>query len=346
MAQISSNFKHVISVSGSHGKTSTTAMLYNCLKCAKKFPTVHIGGLINNNKFGFIEGKNDYFVTEACEYHDSFLKLNSTVSVILNIEAEHLDYFKTLDNEKKSYQQFANKSKFVISGFGCVNFNNGLTFGKNADITAKNIRHNKGKYTFDCYVKNKFYGTIKLGVYGKHNINNALAVIGVCIALKINKTCVMKGLGLGINVKRRFEVISNAPNLIVHDYAHHPTEIAKTINLFKQVAKNRIMVVFQPHTFSRTKSLFNNFVLCFKNLNNVLILKTYSAREKYDKYGSAYALYKELKLYNNNIKYCANFDYAKKIIQKNLQKNYDILILGAGDIDVLANNIKDWNFVL
>ena len=340
---ISSTYKKVISISGSHGKTSTTAMIYNCLKASNCEPTLHIGGIIEGNEFGFVKGKTDYFITEACEFHNSFLDLKSDVAVILNIEPEHLDYFKSFKNEKKSFQKFANNSKVVIAHKNCQILN-ATKFGNNGQIIAKNIKLNNHRYSFDCYIDGVFFVHINLGAYGKHNINNALAVIGVCKTLNINKKYIQQGLSESLKIERRFQVINNSSNLIIHDYAHHPTEIQKTIATFKEISgKKNILVVFQPHTYSRTKSLFKDFINCFINCENLLLIKSYSAREKYDKTASAFALYNVLKKHNKNISYCASFDVAKQMISKKLKQNYNVLILGAGDVEMIANSLKHFN---
>ncbi len=338
---ISKNFKYVISVAGSHGKTTTTAMLFSCLNCANKYPSLHLGAQLKNQDFGFVLQKNQYFITEACEYKDSFLQLHSNIGIILNVEPEHLDYFKTFNNEIKSFNKFAQNSENVI----CINNEiinkKDYTFGDcYSDIYAKNIEIVNHKYHFDCFYKNKYFAHIELGAVGLYNVTNALSVIMACIILKIPKKYIIQGLKEFKGVKRRFEVLGNDEHFVVHDYAHHPTEIKKTIATFKEnVGNKKILVVFQPHTFSRTKSLYNDFLTCFNECDKLLLVKTYPAREKYDKTCSAYKLYKDIKSVECN--YCANFSLVVKKILNYLQKNYAVLILGAGDIDEVAYRIRD-----
>lgn len=336
---ISQKFDNVISIAGSHGKTSTTEMIYNCLFVAGKNPTLHIGGIINGSAFGFVSGDKNYFVTEACEYHDCFLSLKSKIGVVLNVEPEHLDYFKSFDNEKLSYNKFLKNSSLTISNFESENKNN-FTFGfYNKNVTAKNITLKNGKYSYDAYVNNKYFAHIDLGCYGKHSIINSLAVIGVCVLLNIPKKYVKIGLGRQLNIKRRFEIIKKNP-FVVHDYAHHPTEIKETIQTFKKCTDKKVLVVFQPHTYSRTKTLFNEFLKCFDDVNELYIIKTYSAREKFDKTASGFALYKALKSKGKNCKYYASYLVAKEKIQEKTIQGYDVLILGAGDIENLAYSLK------
>ncbi len=338
---IAKDFKYVISVAGSHGKTTTTAMLFSCLNCAKKEPSLHIGAQLKNQDFGFVLQKYKYFITEACEYKDSFLQLKSNISIILNVEPEHLDYFKNYQNEVKSFNKFAQNSKKVI----CINNNlinkKNYTFGdENSDIYAKNIKIINHRYHFDCFYKNNFFIHIELDAVGLYNVMNALSVIMTCIILNIPKKYIAMGLKNFIGVKRRFELLGNDKYFIVHDYAHHPTEIKKTIATFKEnVIDKKILVVFQPHTFTRTKNLYNDFLSCFNDCDKLILFKTYPAREKYDKNYSAYSLYKNIK--NVDCSYCASFSVAIKNIEKFLQKKYAVLILGAGDIDEVAYKLCD-----
>lgn len=338
LGYISQKYNNVISVAGSHGKTSTTEMIYNCFIVAGKNPTLHIGGIIKGNQFGFVKGGNNYFITEACEYHDCFLHLKSNIGIVLNVEPEHLDYFKSFENEKLSYGKFLECSNKCVSNF--QSNNTSFSFGfNNENIVARNITIKNGKYSYDSYVNNEFYAHIDLGCYGKHSVVNSLAVIGVCIFANIDKKYVKIGLSKPLNIKRRFEIIKKEP-LIVHDYAHHPTEIKETISTFKNCASKKILIVFQPHTYSRTKTLFNEFLKCFDDADELFILKTYSAREKFDKSASAFALFKQLKLKNKNCKYFSSFDLIKKEILKKCSQDFAVLILGAGDIENLAYSFK------
>ena len=322
LAFVASNYKNVISVAGSHGKTTTTAMLYSCLKYAGLSPTLHIGGVIEGANFGFVEGDKKYFITEACEYHDSFLTLKSKLGIIVSIESEHLDYFKTYKNELLSYQKFSNNCDELVTYADC-------------DICAKNIKIIDHKYHFDVFNKEKFIIHIELKALGKYNISNALLVIKACKKLGIDNKSIYLGLKNCPSVKRRFEIISTSPTLIVHDYAHHPTQVKNTISTFRQCVKNKVLVVFQPHTYSRTKYFFEQFLNSFCYADEVFIIKTYPAREKYDKEGSAFRLYKTLKS-KQHCEYFASFKRAKIEIDNKLKQGYSVLILGAGDIEKLA----------
>ena len=341
LGQIAKDFKNVISVAGSHGKTSTTAMIYSCLKQAGKNPTLHIGGELYGSNFGLILGDSNYFITEACEYHDSFLKLNSNIGIILNIEPEHLDYFGNFENEINSYKKFAKNSKKIIAfDNGYINDSKIITFGKeNSDVIAKNIKLINGKYEYDVYINKKYFLHITLGAQGEYNITNSLAAIYACKLLGIKRQYISQGLKEYTPVKRRYEILSQNP-YIVHDYAHHPTEIQNTIKTFTRHTNSKILVVFQPHTYSRTKTLMNEFLNCFGKVHKVLFIKTYSAREKYDKTSSAYSLYKKYKQLGKSCDYSASFNVAKTKIERLICKGYSVLILGAGDVCNLAYKFK------
>ncbi len=340
LGKIAKNYKNVISVAGSHGKTSTTKMIYNCLNLAGKNPTLHIGGITFGQDFGFVFGENDFFVTEACEYHDCFLNLKSKVGVVLNVEPEHLDYFKNFENEKNSYEKFLSGCEYKVAKFALSPQKDICTFGAGGNIIAKNIRESGGKFSYDCFVNKKFYAHIDLGTFGKHSVINSLAVIGVCEHFGISKKYVKIALSRDIEIKRRFEIIQKKPRLIVHDYAHHPSEIVETIETFSKFAKRKILVVFQPHTYSRTKNLMQDFVKSFEKCQKVIIMKTYPAREKFDKSGSAFSLYKKIKQNNKSCKYFASIFKIKREIMKKQNSCYDILILGAGDIEKLAEILR------
>lgn len=341
LSLIASNFKYVISIAGSHGKTTTSAMLFFCLNCAKKQPSLHIGAQLKNYDFGFVLQKNKYFITEACEYKDSFLKLNSNIGIILNVEPEHLDYFKSYENEIASFNKFSKNSEKTICLNSDLIFKKDYTFGDElSTIYAKNIKIINHKYCFDCYYNNKCLMHVKLGAVGLYNVTNALAVIMTCLILKIPKKYILEGLKNFNGVKRRFEILKNDDDFVVHDYAHHPTEIKKTIATFKENALNKkILVVFQPHTFSRTKSLYKDFLTCFNDCDKLLLVKTYPAREKYDKTSSAFKLYKDMK--NVDCEYCANFNLAVEKILKALKNKYAVLILGAGNVDEIAYKVSE-----
>lgn len=337
LAMILKDYKNTICISGAHGKTTTTALIYEILQTAKKCPSLHLGGNLVSLKNSYCYAEKNYIACEACEYKDSFLELKPTIGVILNIAPEHLDYFKTFENVKKSFAQFAKQSEFLVVNGECeISHKNKITFGyNNADFTAKNIVLQKnGKYSFDCYYKKNFYLKIKLNLIGKHNILNALASIAVAHLLQVDKDDIYKALANFKGVERRFEFL-HKKKFIVHDYAHHPDEIASSIKETKLFYKKKLLIVFQPHTYSRTKTLMDKFVNVL-SIPNVVILPTYSAREKYDKSGSALTLAKKL---GKNAVYIQEKKKATEYIMDKINMGYGVLFLGAGDIYSLAKNI-------
>ena len=347
---ISKQFKNVIAISGTHGKTTTTAMIaYIFMICGLK-PTVHIGGDFDYINGNVSLGDNDYFITEACEFRDSFLTLKPTVSVINNIEVEHLDYFKNYENEIKSFNKFASQTKkvcFINSKYkSLLKKEEGLKtygFSNSNSLYVRNIKKGSdSKYSFDCYQGKNYVGNFKLNVYGKHNIENALAAISVCLHFGIDYNAIYLGLKTFTNVHRRFEVVGLYKScMMLHDYAHHPTEILNTIKTCKEVFKKKVVCIFQPHTYSRTKTLIENFSKCFDGLDCLYLLKTYSARERFEYLGSAD--YLKDRILKSSPNFLIKGVYSKKEFIRTIKKenisDCVLLFLGAGDIEKLPNKI-------
>ena len=349
---VAKNYKNVISVAGSHGKTTTTAMVSKIFCDAGLNPTVHIGGEVDFIDGNVKVGAKDFFITEACEYVDSFLSLKSDVGVILNIQKDHLDYFKNLSNIKKSFAKFAHNTKKDGLIVYCaddenVNFkinNKSISYsamGKGL-LTAKNIKeYQSGRYSFDCCFLEKKLCKIKLGVFGKHNVLNALAAVAVAlnygVDLKIIKASLLNFKG----VKRRFEEYPSVNGArVFHDYAHHPTEIKAIIELAKNMTENDVFVIFQPHTYSRTKLLIDEFVTCFRGAREILIYKTYPAREKPELGFDQTELSSRLLKAGEKSKSFIDYYSMKRYIQSQLKVGDILLILGAGDIENFAKYIQ------
>lgn len=329
LAEVSKNYKNVIAISGAHGKTSTTEMVAEIFIDAGLKPTVHIGGIsckFNNN---ILLGKKKFFICEACEYKNSFLNLRPSTSAILNVEAEHLDFFKTFSNVKKGFDKFESLSKTCFK----VDKKRSLVYCKKFFVQAKNIYHlGNGKYGFDVFKNNQYIGKIYLNAVGKHNVLNSLVAISIALKYKVPFKKISQTLQNYKGVKRRYQIITEKPNFIVCDYAHHPTEIKKIIISTKRFRKGKIILAFQPHTYSRTATLFDNFVKSLSLADEVHIVKTYSAREKFFEKGSAKNLADSIK----NSFYHSSMLNAFKNIKKHLKQGDTLLILGAGNIDELA----------
>lgn len=332
---LTKNYKNVISIAGTHGKTTVTSMISEIFLNAKLNPTIHIGGESVNINSNVFCGENDFFITEACEYRRSFLKFKTDVAVILNIEEDHPDCYKNYDEIFSAFNTFATNAKEKVVSLSNLKLNNEpITFNfNNANYTTNNIRkHNLG-YSFNVYKNNKFVKRFVLNIFGKHNILNALCSIAVADFFNIDSNIIYNSLCNFKGIKRRFEKIESKKinGEIYADYAHHPTEIKKLIEETKTFHKP-IICLFQPHTYSRTKKYFENFLTCFDDCYQILIYKTYSAREKYDKKGSAKFLYEKLKENNKNVYYFSNLKSVLKHLKKYSKSNCIVLVVGAGDI--------------
>lgn len=364
LGEISKNYQNVVAVAGSHGKTTTTALIYNILKIAGEKPSLHLGGILKEEKTNFMIGEKKYFVTEACEYCDNFLYLKPKVSVVTNIEPEHLDYFKTFENQKNSFDKFKKQSEVVFDkkNFYAKNIgynkNGKLCFDlfflsknlfnlkickkgiKNFKKTQKNVKNLikilkiKKKYDFLLPKKEHFC----VNICEKVNIENIYFAYVVCDFLGISKKNIKKGIENFKGVKLRFEkVITKKFANVILDYAHHPTEIQKTIETAEEIFFGRkIIYIFQPHTFSRTKNLLNEFLFTFKNIDNLFLFKTYSAREKESDGISAKELKEILK------GKCEYFDNVQDLLSrlKHESENVVLIFIGAGDLPKLLYDEK------
>lgn len=357
LGMLSSQFK-TISISGCHGKTTTTGMISSVLLHLDKKPNIHIGGILKEIDDNVYEGNSDLFVTEACEYKDSFLFLSSEIGVILNIKPDHLDYFQSFNNVKKSFLQFAkniNKNGVLIVNGDDFNARaitklskncNSLTFGlgENNYYSATDIyEYDCGKFSFSCKISDKKY-EFKLPIYGFHNIFNALATIAVCDFLKIQPNMIKYGIENFKGISRRFEKVYEDENkIIIHDYAHHPDEIKASIESGKELKKDKLIVVFQPHTFSRTRDFFKEFCQSLSLADEVWLLPIYPAREKPLKGVSSFKMYKEIKKNIKKTRYFASFSSIFNKLSK-IKENSLILILGAGDVEQLARMCENKRF--
>lgn len=336
LSEVSKNFKSVIAVAGCHGKTTCTAMLTHIFHSAKKSFTAHIGGndLIFSN---FYQCGNDYFITEACEYKKNFLTLTPNVAIVLNSDVDHLECYDGELDLLNSYIKFLDNANVRIGLFKDLKVENLISFGfdDSSDYYAKNIVENEGTISFSVYERNVKLGSIKLNIYGKHNVLNALAATTVARSLGFDFDSIKNGLQSFCGVERRFEKIGSVNGgICIADYAHHPNELRAVIRTIKKNVDGKLYVVFQPHTYSRTKSLFKEFVKVLSPLNNLLIYKTFAAREYFDDAGSGLTLSQSLK------KSCYG-DSVKDIISflKNVTCEDKIIFLGAGDIYSIAKNV-------
>ena len=357
LGQIAKKYKNVITISGSHGKTTTTGLIATCFLNAGLEPTIHIGGILKQIKGNVKIGKNNYFITEACEYVDSFLFIHGNTTVALNVEPDHLDYFKTFDNLKNSFQKYLNNTRPL--GLNIINADDNslqnlkskrklISYGINnkyAWITARNLRKGKmSKYSFDVYLKDKKLFRVKMPLVGKHEIYNALACICVCLKYKIDCRIIKNSIERYLGVKRRFEIVCSLNGAeVIHDYAHHPTEIKENINAVKYKLRGKVIVVFQPHTYTRTKALFVEFVnsLCLSNI--VFMYKIYPAREPQIPGITSDIISDKISERGIFSKCFNNFYDLKNELKKVARKDDIVLILGAGDIEKFCDYLIDNN---
>ena len=343
-----------VAVSGCHGKTTTTAMLTEIFVKAKKDPTAFIGG--NYPPFGnFRQGDGRYAIAEACEYRKNFLDLTPSVAVVLNIDDDHKDSFRGLRDETEAFSHFISGSLAVINAddkYAEKLFNAcTVTFGieSRANFTAKRITENCGAYSFDFYAYGRKKGRVKLKIRGRHNVYNALAALAVSDISGIPFSASKSALEAFAGVKRRNERIGTfCGRECIADYAHHPTEIVALLNSYRE---EKPVVVFQPHTYSRTKYLLPEFVSALTRAEKVVIYKTYPAREKFDEDGSAERLYRELKAKERekvdfNAYYASSPEKLKEVLSATdvlgtEENKGKILFVGAGDIYEIALNLTE-----
>lgn len=349
LGEIMHMYKNSIAISGTHGKTTTTSMISSALIEAGKDPTVHIGGILDSIGGTTLIGKSSYFVTEACEYKDSFLKFYPHIGIILNIEADHLDYFHDLNNIYHSFTQFS--SQVAPDGVLIGNADNelaaklleesdrpfvsyGLTSPK-ATWTARNITFDENGYpSFNVVFNKKRLLRVKLSIPGLHNVSNSLACFAACHALGIPATTVREGLRKFTGTHRRFEQKGLVDGIrIVDDYAHHPTEIVATLKAARSCTRGRILCVFQPHTYSRTYDLLDDFARAFTMADKLYITDIYNAgREKDTGLINSSRLVMECSRYMNNAEYISSFhDIVNQLILDSTSGDL-IITMGAGDV--------------
>ena len=348
LGMLTKAFKNTICISGTHGKTTTTSMIALCFLEACKDPTVQVGAYLKQLDGNYRVGTSEYFIIEACEYVESYLKLFPRAEVILNIDNDHLDYFGTLDNIVKS---FGNYVKLIPdNGLLVINWDDSncrqitkntsakvLTYAienQNANFVARNITfNNNGFPTFDVYYNNNFYKTISLSIPGKHNVMNALAAIAVCFDYGLEKEDIKNALFKYTGAHRRFEYKGNFNGVNIYDdYGHHPTEILATANALKQKKYNKSWVIFQPHTYSRTKSLLNDFANVLTNFDNIIVTDIYAARETNTYNISAKDVVDKIKANGHDAIYISDFADIVEYIKKHAKENDIVLTLGAGTV--------------
>ena len=355
LGQIMNNYKYSIAVSGTHGKTTTTSIMSHILIEAEKDPTISVGGILNIINGNIKIGNSDYFITEACEYCNSFLKFNPYVGIILNIEEDHLDFFEDINDIRKSFIEFANKipkdGLLIING-DIDNVNDivahvdckVISFGSdisNHTYSANNLEFDTLAHSsFDLIHKGLNLGRIKLNVPGVHNVFNALSCISLALELGIDLETIKRGLLLFNGTKRRFEYKGSISGVtIIDDYAHHPTEITATLNATSNYEHNKTWCVFQPHTYTRTKAFLKDFAESLSIADNIIITDIFAAREKDPGDIHSKDLVNEIKKLGKECYYFSSFDDIEQFLLQNCSQGDMLITMGAGDVKLIGEEL-------
>ena len=353
LGELMKSYSHNCCISGTHGKTTTTAMLSLIMLNAKLDPTILVGGEVKELGSNYKIGSNNILITESCEYVESFLKFYPETAIINNIEEDHLDYFKDLEHIKSSFKKFADliPSSGIIIANGMdnnvrdtlKNTDNVKYFGteENCDYIAKNISYsNKGYGSYDMYNKSNFICRINLNVPGEHNVLNSLAAAALALHHNCSIEAIQKGLEEFKGTGRRFEYKGSYNGAdIFDDYAHHPTEIKTTLAACKKYDSKNIIAIFQPHTYTRTKALFNDFLTAFYDADELIITDIYAAREKDTGLVNSRQLSDALEQKGVNVKYISNFDDITNYLKANITSKDLVITIGAGDVCKISSQL-------
>ena len=380
LGQVMSNYKYPIAVSGTHGKTTTTSILSTLLLQNRLDPTISVGGILPLIGGNIRVGQSDFFITEACEYTNSFLDFNPKIGIILNIEEDHLDFFKDIDDIMNSFKGFAqllpedgtlvingeipNLSK-IMDNLKC----NVLTYGiiKSEDsiegpcnnsepkkdstlhsnplntfnFVASNIAHNKkGHASFDLFIDGHKAERIHLSIPGDHNVSNALAAIATSVTLGLAIEDIQSTIVDFTGTLRRFEYKGSFGGVhVIDDYAHHPTEVAVTLNAAKHYPHKELWCVFQPHTYTRTKALFDDFVEALSCVDHLILTDIYAAREKNTIGITSEDLLEKIKEKGTDAYYFSSFEKAEEFLQKNCLSGDLLITMGAGNVVNIGENL-------
>lgn len=354
LGQIMKNYKLPIAVAGTHGKTTTTSMISEILLKAETDPTLSIGGILKTIGGNIRIGHSEYFVTEACEYTNSFLSFFPKIGIILNVEEDHLDFFKDIYDIRNSFHRFAAllpadgtliingdipELETITAGLAC----RVITYGSSEffDYHAEAVTYNEmGCASFLLFRRDGSKLPVTLGVPGKHNIDNAMAAIALADLLAIESAAVQDALAEFHGTDRRFEYKGEVNGFtIIDDYAHHPTEITATLNAAENYPHNTLWCVFQPHTFTRTKAFMKEFARALSLADHVILADIYPARETDDLGISSKTLQEEIQKLGKSCYYFPSFEEIEKFILKNCLPGDLLITMGAGDVVNIGENL-------
>ncbi len=358
LGEITRCYNDTICISGTHGKTTTTSMVSLCFLDALTDPSIQVGAMLKPLNGNYRVGNSEHFIIEACEYVESFLKFSPKAEIILDIDNDHLDYFKTFDNIKNAFIKYVkllpDNGLLIVNGDdkNCLDlcqYTNAkkVTYGidnTKANFVAKNIVFdNDGFPEFDVYYNDEFFMNLKLSVPGIHNVLNALACTAISTEYGISKKDIQDALIKFTGAHRRFEFKGKINNnvSVYDDYAHHPTEIKATYNSLKNKKYNKSWAIFQPHTYSRTKLLLDDFAEALQNFDNVIILDIYAARETNTYNISSKDLADKITSLGKKALYMSDFDNCVKYIKDNVQKDDIVITIGAGTVTKIGPMLVD-----
>ena len=347
-----------IAIAGTHGKTTTTSMVSLILEDSGRQPTILVGGNLEKINGNVQVGEGSYFVTEACEYMDSFLSLHPKIEIILNIDSDHLDYFKDIDHIVSSFQKFASlvPEDGLIIAYDANPFvhsviremNNVITFGfsEGCDYYVKDIGFDEsGLPSFRVFKEDRELCSMKLAVPGEHNILNALAAFSCCRELGIETDSIVRTLESFQGTQRRFDYIGVTDNQVrvIDDYAHHPTEIRATLAAAANIPHKDLWCLFQPHTYTRTMALFDDFTEAFDGADKIIMAEIYAAREKNIHKISSKELVNEIKKKypGKEVYYFSRFEDIANFVADNSSSGDLVITMGAGDIYKVAEMILE-----
>ena len=355
LGQIMDNYVNSVAVAGTHGKTTTTSMLSQVLLAADSDPTISVGGILKAIHGNIRVGHSDVFLTEACEYTNSFLNFHPKYSLILNIEEDHLDFFKDLADIRHSFRRFAENTAeggtIIINGaiadyeeivkdlpVSVVTY--GLT--EACDYYPSDITFDeKGCATYTAMHQGRALTSVKLNIPGMHNVSNSLAVIAAALSLKIELSTITSGISQFTGTDRRFELKGMYKDgvTVIDDYAHHPTEIAATLTAAQNYPHKRIICVFQPHTYTRTKAFLKDFAKALSLADVIVLADIYAARET-DTLGiSSKNIEDDLKALGKEAYYFPSFDEIENFLQKKCMNGDLLITMGAGDVVKIGENL-------
>lgn len=354
LGEITKLFKDTIGIAGTHGKTSTTSMVASSFLEANFDPSIQVGAVLKRIDGNYKVGNSDYFIIEACEYCESYLNFHQRSAIVLNIDNDHLDYFKNIDNIKKSFEKYVlmlPEDGYLILNHDderCYDLRNStkakvitVGFNENADWYYKNVIFDEDGYpTYDAYYHNEYKGTLKLKVAGLHNVFNSLCCVALCDAYGINIQTVAKALLTFDGASRRLEYkgLFNGAK-VYDDYGHHPTEIMATVNGIKNKKFNKSWVVFEAHTYSRLQKHLQEFAEALVSFDNIIIIDTYAARETNIYNIKEEDLINELNKLGKEAIHISEHNEVVKYLKDNVCEGDIVLTLGAGNVTKIADKL-------